>query len=348
MSRTRSPGTSRLGQAGQRGQHARGGAERHPGAGLRFRCGGHQRLGEGLCRLGWSQPVGMMAQVRGAGQHRGKQGQLAGRGRPGEHPDGPQARLAERVQLRKPAFGELGVEPDLSSSCWRSTVTWRRSSATSASSRSRGLGHHEPAERPAHDRRQRGLEPGRLAAVPARLAGQRRCLTARATAPTPACRRRPASQRQRARRGLRPGKEARRLSRRGTRPARPARPHPGPGRTALVTNSSGEPGARHNQPATNGRRPRAADAAAGWTARKSSSAEPGHEGAGMDRTRNHGPAIGSPSTGMEVTRRAYQRCRAAATDTARVSSSMALPGAPGRGSTAAVSPGAHPEGSALG
>ncbi len=83
-------------------------------------------------------------------------------------------------------------------------------------------------------------------------------------------------------------------------------------------NSNGEPAARHSQPATNGRRPRAAEAAAGRMARKSCSAEPGADGATTDRTRNQGPATCSPSTGMVVTKRAYQRYRAAATDTVRV------------------------------
>src|SRR5262249_3942062 len=94
-----------------------------------------------------------------------------------------------------------------------------------------------------------------------------------------------------------------------------ALPGSGSGRAALVMNSSGAPAARHSQPATNGRRARAAAEAAGRMSRKSCSAEPAPCRATMDWTRNQGPANSSPRTGTGLTTCAYQPGTAAATDT---------------------------------
>jgi len=84
----------------------------------------------------------------------------------------------------------------------------------------------------------------------------------------------------------------------------------------------GVPAVRHSQPATNGRPLRAANDAAGRTARKSPPAVPGLAGARIDWTRSQGPASSSPKTRSGATMRAYQPTADAATDTegsARVS-----------------------------
>src|SRR4029077_13902146 len=75
---------------------------------------------------------------------------------------------------------------------------------------------------------------------------------------------------------------------------------------ALVIRSSGEPAPRDSQPVTNGRPRPAAASAAGRMPAKSCSAEPAGRGAVRDTTRNHGPAIPSPKTGIVVTVCAYQ------------------------------------------
>ena len=58
-----------------------------------------------------AQPVRVRAQVGRPDQHRRDQAQLLGVGRADQHPDVPQAGLAERVKLGEPAGRALGLEP---------------------------------------------------------------------------------------------------------------------------------------------------------------------------------------------------------------------------------------------
>ena len=194
-----------------------------------------------------------------------------------------------------------------SSSCWRNTVTWARSPASAASSRPVGSATtSQPKGRPRAAASADSNRPGGPVCWLATGAGSSSSGSAwrpgqsAQTSPPHAVSQPGAAGPPRA-----PG---------GKSKAQPS-PACGPGKAALVMNSSGAPPARHSQPATNGRPARAAADAAGRMSRKSCSAEPTARRVTMDRTRYQGPANSSPRTGTGITTCAYQPDTAAATDT---------------------------------
>ena len=198
-----------LGQPGERSQHTRGGQERRLGiAASRIHVLRRQGSGERPRLQARAEPVGMVTQVGRPGEHGRQPGKLArGRG-PDEHPHRPQARLAERVQLREPACCLISTGPE----AFLLMLAQHRDLGAQPSlcgvEQAGGLGHHEPAEGQAAGRGQRGLEPARR---PGFLAGDGRGLV---------------EQRQRlAPRAERPDQRPARGE-----PARGGRPAPGPGR----------------------------------------------------------------------------------------------------------------------
>src|SRR5262249_56851069 len=76
-------------------------------AGLRLKC-----RGERLRGLPHADRVGMMSEVGRTGEHRPDPGKLPRGSGPDKHPHLPQASLAERVQLREPAYRPVGTEPE--------------------------------------------------------------------------------------------------------------------------------------------------------------------------------------------------------------------------------------------
>ena len=298
-----------LGQPGERSQHTRGGQERRLGiAALRIHALRRQGGGERPRLQARAEPVGMVAQVGRPGEHGRQPGKLAGGRGPDEHPHRPQARLAERVQLRKPAFCLVGTGPEPFLLMLAQHRHLGAQPGLLGVEQAGGLGHHEPAEGRGRGPRPARTRTGPAARFPGRPTG--------AGSPSSGSAWRPGQSAQTSAPHVvsQPAAAGTPRAPGGKSKAQPL-PACGPGRAALVMNSSGAPPARHSQPATNGRPARAAADAAGRMSRKSCSAERAARRATMDRTRYQGPANSSPRTGTGITTCAYQPGTAAATDT---------------------------------
>ena len=103
----------------------------------------------------------MGAQVGRADQHGRDHAKLGGVGRADQHPHVPQSGLAVCVQFGEPARRPVGVEPGAFLVVPAEHVQPGPQVGDLGIDEGRRLGHHEPAERPGHQRGQGGLEQRR-------------------------------------------------------------------------------------------------------------------------------------------------------------------------------------------